>query len=115
MRARSTRITPSQQWHSVDRAAGTTRRPHNCIPVRMLSALLLLARVRSVVLAQLVRFAPASLYVRLCPDIESCGYDGAGGVLNHMYSGFNGNTSLLPPTTANPNNIIEFDQSAYCK
>ena len=45
-------------------------------------------------------------------DIENCGYDGAGAVLTHMYGGFNGETALLPPTAADPANLIEFDQSA---
>ena len=44
--------------------------------------------------------------------IESCGYDGAGGVLQHMYADlvhpdYNGNRSF------DPTNLVTFDQSAY--
>lgn len=41
--------------------------------------------------------------------IEACGYDGAGGVLKHMY----GDSLTQPAGPAKPENLLVFDQSAF--
>ena len=41
--------------------------------------------------------------------IEACGYDGAGGVLKHMY----GDSLEQPAGPAKPENLLVFDQSAF--